>query len=437
MNNKIIEGFSLLSKEEKLKLVASFTSTPEKSEEIYKSFWIKDEVFAKRFDEFSENTISCFGLPYGIAPNFLINNKRYAVPMVTEESSVVAAAAKSAKFWAEHGGFKTKIISTIKTGHIHFIWEGDYNNFLSVFSELKERMINRTNNITSNMRKRGGGILDIELIDLTSELENYYQIKASFETVDSMGANFINSCLEEFADELKQFLSNNNNFTGKEKECEVIMAILSNYTPDCIVETWAECNISEFEQLDIGMESAKFAKKFETAVKIADVSPYRATTHNKGIFNGIDSVALATGNDFRALEAGGHAYASRTGKYRSLTQVELTDNKFKFTLKVPISVGTIGGLTQLHPLAKLSLEILGNPKAKELMAVLASAGLANNFAAVKSLVTKGIQIGHMRMHLINILNSFDATDKEKEDAKVYFKDRKINVDSVRSFLGRG
>ena len=437
MNNEIIEGFSLLSKEDKLKLVASFTSNPEKSEEIYKSFWIKDKVFAKRFDEFSENTISCFGLPYGIAPNFLINNKRYAVPMVTEESSVVAAAAKSAKFWAEHGGFKTKIVSTIKTGHIHFIWEGDYNKFLSVFSELKKRMITRTNDITTNMRKRGGGILDIELIDLTSDLENYYQIKASFETIDSMGANFINSCLEEFADELEQFLSDNNNFTEKEKECDVIMAILSNYTPDCIIEAWAECKISEFEQLDIGMEPMKFAKKFETAVKIADVSPYRATTHNKGIFNGIDSVALATGNDFRALEAGGHAYASQTGKYRSLTKVEITDNNFKFTLKIPISIGTIGGLTQLHPLAKLSLEILGNPKAKELMTVLASAGLANNFAAVKSLVTKGIQIGHMRMHLINILNSFDATDKEKEDAKVYFKDRKINVDSVRSFLGRG
>ncbi len=436
MDKEIIKGFSHLSKEDKLKLVASFTNNPEKSEQIFKSFWIKDEAFAKRFDEFSENTISCFGLPYGIAPNFLINNKRYAVPMVTEESSVVAAAAKSAKFWAEHGGFKTKIISTIKTGHIHFIWEGNYQKFLSVFTELKKRMITRTNNITSNMRKRGGGILNIELINLTNELNNYYQIQVSFETVDSMGANFINSCLEEFADELKIFIGNNENFTDKEKECEVIMAILSNYTPDCIIETWAECAISEFEQLDIGMEPEKFAKKFETAVKIADVSPFRATTHNKGIFNGIDSVALATGNDFRALEAGGHAYASRTGRYRSLTKVEITDNKFKFILKVPISIGTIGGLTQLHPLAKLSLEILGNPKAKELMTVLAAAGLANNFAAVKSLVTKGIQIGHMRMHLINILNSFNASDKEKEKAKMYFKDRKINVDSVRNFLGR-
>ncbi len=436
MADGIIKGFSLLSKEEKLKLVASFTDNPKKSEEIYKSFAIKDDVFAKRFDEFSENTISCFGLPYGIAPNFLINNKRYVVPMVTEESSVVAAAAKSAKFWAEHGGFKTKIISTVKTGHIHFIWEGNYEKFASIFSELKQRMIVRTNDITSNMQKRGGGILNIELINLTNELENYYQIKASFETIDSMGANFINSCLEEFADELKIFLSDNENFTGKEKECEVIMAILSNYTPDCIVETWVECKISEFEQLDIGMEPSKFAKKFETAVKIADVSPFRATTHNKGIFNGIDSVALATGNDFRALEAGGHAYASRTGKYRSLTKVEILEDKFKFTLKAPISIGTIGGLTQLHPLAKLSLEILGNPKAKELMTILASAGLANNFAAVKSLVTKGIQIGHMRMHLVNILNSFDATDKEKDNAKKYFKNRKINIDSVRSFLGR-
>ena len=436
MNNELIQGFSLLSKNEKLELVSSFTNTPSESKEIFKSFWIKDEKFAKRFDEFSENTISMFGLPYGIAPNFLINNKRYVVPMVTEESSVVAAASKSAKFWAEHGGFKSKIISTVKTGHVHFIWEGNFDKFASVFSELKEKMISRTNDITYNMNKRGGGIIDIKLIDLTYELDNYYQIEASFETVDSMGANFINSCLEEFADELKHFLNTNTTFYANEKNCEIIMAILSNYTPECLVETWAECKISEFESLDIGMDAQKFAKKFETAVKIADVSPYRATTHNKGIFNGIDSVALATGNDFRALEAGGHAFASRTGKYRSLTSVEINNDNFKFILRIPISIGTIGGLTQLHPIAKLSLEILGNPKAKELMTVLASAGLANNFAAVKSLVTKGIQIGHMRMHLINILNSFDASDNEKEEAKIHFNNRKINVDSVRKFLKR-
>jgi hydroxymethylglutaryl-CoA reductase len=436
MNNQIIKGFSNLSKEKKLKQVALLTQNPEETEKIFKTFWIQDEKTAKRFDEFSENTISMFGLPYGIAPNFIINQKKYFIPMVTEESSVVAAAANSAKFWANFGGFKSEIISTIKTGHVHFLWNGNYNKLLSVFVELKDRMIAKTNNITANMRERGGGIIDIEIVNLTAELENYYQIKATFETIDSMGANFINSCLEEFAEELKLFLQEKTIFINKEKNCDIVMAILSNYTPDCLVETSVECKISDFAKLDIDMEPEKFVQKFQAAVNIANVSTYRATTHNKGIFNGIDAVALATGNDFRALEAAGHVFASKTGKYKSLTNVELTQNNFKFTLKVPISIGTVGGLTQLHPLAKLSLEILGNPNARELMTILSSAGLANNFAAIKSLVTKGIQIGHMKMHLINILNTLNATENEKEEAKLFFENKKITVENVRRFLNK-
>ena len=435
MYQEIIKGFSQLSKEEKLKKVASFALNPQEAEKIFKSFWINEPEFAKRFDEFSENTISVFGLPYGIAPNFLINGKRYIVPMVIEESSVVAAASKSAKFWAEHGGFTSKIISTVKTGHVHFFWDGNYEKFNKIFPQLRQRMIERTNDITKNMRARGGGILNISLENHTAELENYYQIKASFETIDSMGANFINSCLEEFAEELKNFLREKNDyFTTNEQECEIIMAILSNYTPECIVETTAECKINDFKNLDIDMDPGRFVRKFKAAVDIANVSIYRATTHNKGIFNGIDAVALATGNDFRALEAGGHVFASSSGVYKSLSFVEINNDNFKFGIKVPIAVGTIGGLTRLHPLAKLSLEILGNPKAKELMTIMSAAGLANNFGAVKSLVTKGIQIGHMRMHLINILNSFAANEQEKEKAKEYFKTHKVSVGNVRKFL---
>ena len=431
MKDKFIEGFSLLNKEQKLKLVSAFTSNPKIAEETYKSFWIKDHKKSKIFDEFSENTISLYGLPYGIAPNFMINGKNYLLPMVTEESSVVAAAAKSAKFWSKYGGFKAKVISSIKTGHVHFLWTGEYEVLKEQFSELKTRLYSRTNDITANMQKRGGGIIDIELISLCDELDNYYQIKASFETVDSMGANFINSCLEEFADELKVFTN--------EKQLEepnVIMSILSNYTPDCIVECSIECKIDNFKYLDIDMEPADFVNKFEAAVNIANISTYRATTHNKGIFNGIDAVALATGNDFRALEAGGHAFAARNGKYKSLTNVEIKDGNFKYSLIVPIAVGTIGGLTALHPLAKLSLDLLGNPKAKELMMIIATAGLSNNFSAVKSLVTKGIQLGHMKMHLINILNSLEASEEQKKKAIEYFNTQKISVNNVREFLSK-
>jgi len=259
-----------------------------------------------------------------------------------------------------------------------------------------------------------------------------------------MGANFINSCLEEFAAELKAFFTESPYFKEEERDCEVIMSILSNYTPECLVKCTVECNIDELDGIDEELTGEQFAWKFEKAIQIANVDTYRATTHNKGIFNGIDAVALATGNDFRAIEACGHAYAARDGKYRSLTHIELNDEKFRYSLTVPLSLGTVGGLTTLHSLAKISLELLGNPNATELllgnpnatelMRIVASVGLANNFAALKSLVTKGIQKGHMKMHLLNILNKFGATIEEKVKAKVYFETKKVSFNAVETYL---
>lgn len=184
------------------------------------------------------------------------------------------------------------------------------------------------------------------------------------------------------------------------------------------------------------MTGEEFASKFQLAVRIAEEDVYRATTHNKGIFNGVDAVVIATGNDFRAVEAAGHTYAARTGKYKSLSTVELKDGKFIYSLTLPMALGTVGGLTSLHPLAKQSLEMLGNPSAEELMMIAASVGLANNFAAVRSLVTKGIQMGHMKIHLMNILNHFEATDEEKTKAVEYFIGQKVSFNNVRQFLNK-
>jgi hydroxymethylglutaryl-CoA reductase len=286
------------------------------------------------------------------------------------------------------------------------------------------------------MEKRGGGIIDFELVDLTEELENYYQIKVSFDTADSMGANFINSCLEEFASELKNFFKENMLFVDEEEDVTIVMSILSNYTPDCLVRVWVECDFEELDSLDSDLTGEQFANKFQTAVKIAELDVHRATTHNKGIFNGIDAVAIATGNDFRAIEAAGHTYAARNGGYKSLSSVELKDGRFKFMLEVPLAMGTVGGLTKLHPLARHSIELLGNPSAKELMEISAAVGLANNFAAVRSLVTKGIQIGHMKMHLMNILNHFEATEQEKQKAVEYFVENKVSFANVSEFLSK-
>jgi hydroxymethylglutaryl-CoA reductase len=249
-----------------------------------------------------------------------------------------------------------------------------------------------------------------------------------------MGANFINSVLEEFGQALKVFMSEQIQLDDEERQLEIIMAILSNYTPECVVKIWVECPLNMLDNVDEKLDGAAFARKFEKAVKIAQVDVYRATTHNKGIYNGIDAVAIATGNDFRAIEAAGHAYAARNGKYESLSYVEIDENTFRFILEVPMAVGTVGGLTALHPLAKQSLELLGNPSAPELMMIASAMGLANNFSAVKSLTTKGIQAGHMKMHLFNILNHFKANDAEKNAAVEHFKDQKVSFSSVGQYI---
>lgn len=432
--SKVITGFSKLSKEDKLKLIASQFDDAEKVEKELKGFWHTDVDVQARLDDFSENTITNYFFPYGIVPNVLINDTLYTVPMATEESSVVAAAAKSAKFWLERGGFHAEVRDTQKIGQVHFIWKGDKQKLQAHFAELKELLHVNTYHITCNMQNRGGGVLSIDLVDMTAQEEGYYQLKAAFETCDSMGANFINTCLEEFSLILKNWIETSDIFTAEEKNVQIIMSILSNYTPDCLVKCWVECPISDLGEIVPGLAPEEFAWKYSKAIKIAEIDVYRATTHNKGIYNGIDALVIATGNDFRAVEACGHAYAARNGQYASLTHVSLDNNRFKLTLEVPMALGVVGGLTSLHPLVKRGLQLLGSPGARELMMIAATMGLANNFAAVSSLTTTGIQKGHMKMHLQNILNHFAATPDEKETAFQHFTHEKVSFSTVRDFL---
>jgi hydroxymethylglutaryl-CoA reductase len=421
-----------LDKDQKINLVSSQVADPSFFSNTLHASQHRDPVVQKLYDEFSENTLGNYFFPYGVAPNFLINGKMYMVPLVIEESSVVAAASGAAKFWAERGGFHSEIIGLEKIGQVHFTWNGGLELLSRFFPEIRRRMLANTERITSNMVKRGGGILDIELVDMTGKIPDYFQVKATFDTRDSMGANFINSCLEEFADTLRDFVAGSEVLSVY--SLQVIMSILSNYSPNCLVHTWVEGEIRDDHQYDDLYTDREFVTRFETGVRIAQVDMYRATTHNKGIYNGIDAVVLATGNDFRAVEACGHAYASRNGEYSSLSKVEISGNTFRFSLEVPMAIGTVGGLTHLHPLAKLSLQLLGNPNAAELMMIASAAGLANNYSAVKSLVTKGIQKGHMKMHLLNILNVYMATDDEKKHAVEYFKHEKVSHSAVSSFL---
>ncbi|MEN0005126.1 MAG: hydroxymethylglutaryl-CoA reductase, degradative [Bacteroidota bacterium] len=432
MQDKVISGFSKLSKAEKLKWVAeTFAHDTTAATTLMESFWLSDQALQQVFDGFSENTLSNYIMPYGIAPNFLINGRLHAVPMAIEESSVVAAASSAAKFWLHRGGFKAEVLSTKKLGQVHFNWTGGTAILRKHFTELEAQMRADAASITANMEKRGGGILDVELLDFTDQETDLYQLKVTFETCDSMGANFINSVLESFGKTLTYFAEAHLTEIG---ELEVIMAILSNYTPDCIVRASVECPIDALVGACNGVPADAFAKKFQRAIRIAEIDPYRATTHNKGIYNGVDAVVLATANDFRAIEACGHTYASRDGQYRSLSHCSIENGVFRFWLDLPLAVGTVGGLTKLHPLAKLSLEILGNPTAHELMEVIAVTGLAQNFGAVRSLVTTGIQKGHMKMHLLNILNHLGADQSEVQATQTHFEDRVVSFTAVRDFL---
>ena len=437
VNEREIAGFSKLSKRDKIAWLAKnfLYANPVEVVKEFAEYWHDNIEAQKLLDGFSENTLTNFPVPFGIAPNFKINDSIYAIPMVIEESSVVAAASNAAKYWLSRGGFKAEVLSTTKVGQVHFTYSGSKQKLFTFFDSIKEDIKQCVKHITAKMEERGGGVLNMELFDFTDQEPDYYQLRAYFETIDSMGANFINSCLEEFGLQLVAKVTASDLFTAEEKELEIVMCILSNYTPDCLVKAEVSCKIEELGTFEGGTITAEeFAYKFKRAVKISRIDPYRATTHNKGIMNGIDAVVLATGNDFRAVEACVHTYACRDGVYRGLSECEIENGVFKFWLTVPIAIGTVGGLTSLHPLAKRSLELLGNPNAKRLMEIIVCAGLAQNFAALRSLTTSGIQAGHMKMHLPNILASLQATDEESEKSQKHFADKPVSVVAVRGFI---
>ena len=432
---EIVNGFSKLTKEQKIDwLIQQYFGNNQHIGMLLKSYWNSDEKLQKLHDEFIENTISNFYMPLGIAPNFLINNNVYAVPMVVEESSVVAAASNAAKFWAKRGGFKAVVTSTEKIGNVHFMFRGSTQKLEQFVEQMQPVFRQRTADITRNMEKRGGGILQIDLVDKTAEMDNYYQLHATFDTQDSMGANFINSCLEEFANVLREESMKFDAFTEDEKSSlQIVMSILSNYVPNCLVQAEVSCKVEDLASKEI-KNPREFAERFVQAVQIAEIETYRAVTHNKGIMNGVDAVVLATGNDFRAIEAGVHSFAAKGGKYTSLSHAEIVDDTFRFWLDLPLALGTVGGLTNLHPMVKFALELLGKPNAQELMQIIAVAGLAQNFAAIKSLTTTGIQQGHMKMHLMNILNQLEATQEERSKVISYFKNQTVSHSAVVNFV---
>ena len=428
-----ISGFSKLSKAQKIAWVSkNYFKANEQATQVLQRYWNSDKELQKLHDDFIENTISNYYLPMGIAPNFLVNQDLYAIPMVIEESSVVAAASNAAKFWLDKGGFTTQVISTTKNGQVHLNFFGNTADMTAFFGVIKPILIASISQVEKNMKKRGGGLLDIQLIDSTDTLEGFFQLHCTFETLDAMGANFINTCLETFAQTLEREAETYKAFNTSQTYPEVVMSILSNYTPECVVRASVSCHVDLLAQKDL--EGRVFAQKIVRAIAIAKATPRRAVTHNKGILNGIDAVIIATGNDFRAVEAAVHAYACKDGHYSSLTHASVENDIFKMWIEVPLALGTVGGLTSLHPLVGFAFDLLQKPNAKKLMQLVAVAGLAQNFAALRSLVTTGIQKGHMKMHLMNILNGIQATDTEKASAVAHFKSNQISHSAVIAFV---
>lgn len=430
----MVKGFSRWTKQEKIDwLAGSYLDQDHEAREVLQQYWNADEKLQGLHDDFIENALSNFYLPYGVAPNFVVDGQTYVLPMVTEESSVVAAASNAAKFWSDKGGFKTQIVGTQKNGQVHLRYFGSSQLLTTFFLEAKQQLIASLDSMQANMKKRGGGLIDLELHDLTERMDGYYQLHATFETGDAMGANFINSCLEQFASELEQLVLSDPRFDEAGQRPEVVMSILSNYVPHCRVSARVSCPVSELAQA--GVDGKRFAQDFVAAVQMARVNVSRAVTHNKGIMNGIDAVIVATGNDFRAIEAGMHAYACKDGQYKSLTKAWIDqEDRFHFELDAPLALGTVGGLTKLHPLVGVSMKVLNQPNAQQLMRLVAVAGLAQNFAAVRSLVTTGIQKGHMKMHLLNILNQLGANPQEKGKAVKHFANQTVSHSSVSNYI---
>lgn len=346
-----------------------------------------------------ENYVTNFEVPMGVAPSFLIDNKFYNVPMVTEESSVIAAASKAAKIIKDNNGFITTIHNTLKQGEIAYYKPSNPSNLKEYIINNKELLFNLANKAYPSIVNRGGGIRDIAIRDT----KHFTIIDVYMDTQEAMGANMLNTVLETLA----QHISLNTNETH-------LFAILTNLTTQCLVTS--TCTIDSLPTSTL--------KNIATASLLAQEDIYRATTHNKGIMNGIEAVTLASGNDTRAVSAAAHAYASITGSYQPLATWKLEDSKLIGSITLPLALGSVGGAIALHPKAQLTQQILNLESAQELMSIIASVGLAQNFAALLALTTDGIQKGHMSLHASNLALSvgtppelMDQVVKELQESK--------------------
>ncbi|VTY32998.1 3-hydroxy-3-methylglutaryl-coenzyme A reductase [Streptococcus parasanguinis] len=371
-------------------------------------------------DQLTENVLSTFDLPFSLAPYFLINGQGYVLPMVTEEPSVVAAASYAAKIIQRSGGFTTKVHQRQMIGEIALTDVKDVEMASKRILEDKETLLQLANEAYPSIVKRGGGARDLWV----ENKGNFLIVYLAVDPKEAMGANMLNTMLEALTDRIQELSGG-----------QVLMAILSNLATRSLVS--ARCAI-DFKALSRDPEEATaIAQRMELASQLAQVDPYRAATHNKGIFNGIDALVLATGNDWRAIEAGAHAYAAQSGPYKGLShwKSQPEEKKLYGEITLPMPVATKGGSIGLNPTVHVSHQLLGEPTAVELAGIIASLGLAQNFAALKALVTTGIQAGHMKLQARSL--ALLAGAKEEEVPRLVsqlLENKPFNLEKAQTLL---
>lgn len=410
--NSAIEKFYEKDISERLECVREFAELEESELEELKKI---SENAVEKADRMSENVIGTTFLPLGIATNFIINGKEYLVPMATEEPSVVAAASKGAKLCRESGGFKAESSAQIMIGQIQLCNVKNLKRAKKKILSKKSGLIKKANNEDKILVKLGGGAKKIEL--KVFRKERMVVVYLFVDVKDAMGANAVNTMAEAIAPELEE-LGNG----------IAVLRIISNLATERKAKATA---IWKKEVL-----GDELIERIILAYKLAELDVYRACTHNKGIMNGIDAVAIATGNDFRAIEAGAHAYASHSRKYRPLTKYHKDKHgNLVGMLEMPLAVGIVGGATKTNPVAKISIKILGVKSAAELAEVMASVGLAQNFAALRALASEGIQKGHMKLHAKNIAITAGAKGHEIEKvAEKMAESGNVKVDFAEEIL---
>ena len=410
-----ISGFYKLSIEERYKLLSKIANLDHNDLAILRNLGYFSHA---KIETLIENVIGGYQLPFGIAFNFKINDKDYLIPMVIEEPSVVAAASNAAKMARKHGGFRSEKVQSIMISQIQIINLKEISVAKKALEQHKDAILKIANNQDPLLNKLGGGAVDLELRELDTRIGKMLIVHLLVNVLDAMGANVVNTMAESISPFLEEISGGNVN-----------LRIVSNLATHRI----AKCRAT-FDKELLGGDNV--VQGILSAYEFAFADPYRATTHNKGIMNGIIALSLATGNDTRAIESGAHAYASLKGKYSPLTKFQ-TDSEGNLIgeIELPLALGIIGGMTKIHPMAKIALKILRVHSAEELSQVAAAVGLAQNVAALRALATEGIQKGHMRLHSRNIAKMAGVPDDLIEQvANILIKDNKIRVDYAKQVL---